>query len=189
MAVTLPVTCASTAAIATDAVCPTAIEARSLSTTSAVTSNVAASMTIASPVGASRPLATLTVVTMPAIGEVSVASLIWVARSARVLSADDSWVSALLTPILAWRICAVTFASFASDRLALAARRPIRAVSTAVFASASWRLRSAVSAVARTWPALTVSPTLTLRSVTVQVVDPAFVVAPARWAGAPKVTP
>ena len=112
MAVTLPVTCASTAAIATDAVCPTAIEARSLSTTSAVTSNVAASMTIASPVGASRPLATLTVVTMPAIGEVSVASLIWVARSARVLSADDSWVSALLTPILAWRIRAVTSASF-----------------------------------------------------------------------------
>ncbi len=58
-------------------------------------------------------------------------------------------------------------------------------------ASATWRLRSVVSAVARTAPFLTVSPTLAFRLVTFQVVeapDP-VAVAPAMWAGAPKLTP
>ncbi len=83
----------------------------------------------------------------------------------------------------------MTSASSASERLALARRSWILAVSTAVFAVASWRLRSVVSAVARTSPFLTVSPTATLRSVTVQVVEPAGVSAPARWAGVPKARP
>ena len=48
-----------------------------------------------------------------------------------------------------------------------------------------------MSAVARTAPFFTVSPTLTLRLVTFQVVeapDPVDV-APAMWAGTPKLTP
>ena len=60
-------------------------------------------------------------------------------------------------------------------------------------ASVSWRLRSVVSAVARTAPFLTVSPTLTLSVETRHVVEPELepvaAVAPARWAGAPNETP
>ncbi len=60
----------------------------------------------------------------------------------------------------------------------------------AVAASASWRLRSVVSAVARMSPFLTVAPTVVFTSVTVQVVEPlAAAVAPARWAGEPKAVP
>ena len=73
----------------------------------------------------------LTSVTMPSIGAVRVASLIWAFRSSRVLRASDSCVSALLTAILAWRIWSVTSASSASERLALAMRSWILAVSTA----------------------------------------------------------
>ena len=42
-------------------------------------------MTIASPDGASSPATMLTAVTMPSIGAVSVASVIWVCRSSTVL--------------------------------------------------------------------------------------------------------
>jgi len=95
MAVTRPATVLLSAAIETDAFCPTCIAARSLSTTSAVTWNVAASTAMASPAGASRPGSMLTAVTSPSIGATSVASLIWVRRSARVLVAFETCVWAL----------------------------------------------------------------------------------------------
>ncbi len=115
MAVTLPGTTASTAPIETEAACPTAIAARSLSTTSAVTCNVPASMTIASPDGASRPETMETVVTSPSMGAVSVPSLIWLARSFRVFPAVESCVFALFRLILAWRVAAVVVAASRSS--------------------------------------------------------------------------
>ena len=61
----------------------------------------------------------------------------------------------------------------------------ILAVVSAVFASVSWRLRSAVSAVARIAPFVTVSPTLTLTLVARHVVElplPLAAVVLAMWA-------
>src|SRR5262245_52418690 len=81
IAVTVPSRSASTAATDTAAACPTETFERSLSTTSAVTWNDEASMTIASPDGAARPLVTLTVVMTPSIGALIVARWIWLIRS------------------------------------------------------------------------------------------------------------
>jgi hypothetical protein len=166
------------------------MDARSLSTTSAVTWKVVASTTIASPDGASRPLTTLTAVTMPSIGAVRVAEpdlgLHVVAGLGRVGELRRRVVDADLR-----------LADLCGDRGVIrrrsgwpSARRSwILAVSTAVFAAASWRLRSAVSAVARTAPFLTASPTATFRSLTVHVVEPAAAGELARWAGVPKASP
>src|SRR4029078_8738462 len=92
-----------TAAMLTSAACPTAILATSLSTTLAVMSNEAASMTIASPDGAVRPFVTLTVVTMPAIGALIVPRRIWSTMSARALLASETWLLALFRAIVGCR--------------------------------------------------------------------------------------
>ena len=67
----------------------------------------------------------------------------------------------------------------------------MNAVAIARFASVTCFFRSDVSAVASTWPFLTASPTLTLTSVAVHVVDPleAAAVVLARCAGEPNARP
>ena len=75
----------------------------------------------------------LTVVTMPSIGEVSVASLIWSIRSSRVFVAFETCVSALYTPI---RVCRIAAVVVAADRFVLAIASWILAVLSAVVASA-----------------------------------------------------
>ena len=77
IAETLPTTSASSAPIVTVAVWPSLMSARSLSTTSVVTRKVGEAITMAGPDGASKPLWTLTAVTIPAIGALSAAALIW----------------------------------------------------------------------------------------------------------------
>jgi hypothetical protein len=101
IALTLPVRSASTAAMLTSAACPTAILATSLSTTLAVTSNVSASIVMASPDGAVRPFEMLTAVTIPAIGALIVPRRIWSTMSARALLASEAWLFALLRAIFA----------------------------------------------------------------------------------------
>ena len=130
----------------------------------------------------------LTAVTTPSIGAVSVARSIWAVRSWRCFRASDTWVSALLRAIVACRMAAVPDAS---ARFWRAIVRLIPADSQAAVASASWRLRSVVLATARTVPFLTVSPTLTASLETVQVVDPAalLALAPARCGATPKDKP
>ena len=74
--------------------CPTDIALMSLSTTSAVTSYVAAATVIAVPV-ASRPSAMFTAVTVPSIGATRVARSSWASRSAISCSACRRPLTAL----------------------------------------------------------------------------------------------
>src|SRR5438477_11863371 len=87
---TVPVSDAFTAGTVVATFWPTLTEARSDSTTLAVTSYVRELTTIALPDGASRPATMLTVLTTPSIGAVSVAALIWAARSVRDWAACET---------------------------------------------------------------------------------------------------
>ena len=133
----------------------------------------------------------LTVVTTPSIGAVRRRELdLGEQVVPRLARRCETWVWALLTLDLRLADRAVASSSAAS-RFVLGDR----SAGSGPTATTLWRpraggLRSVVSAVARTAPFLTVSPTLTLTSVTVQVAVPArCAVAPARWAGEPKATP
>ncbi len=76
-------------------------------------------------------------VTTPSMGDFNVAAAIWILRSLTACLAWASWFSAFSTPIVAWRICAVTSAVFASDRFVFATRRLTRAESRVFSAVAS----------------------------------------------------
>ena len=89
------------------------------------------------PDGASKPALTFDSVTMPSIGDLRVAAAIWVLRSLTACLAWASWFSAFRTPMVAWRICAVTSAVFASVSDEFATRRLTRAESRVFSAAAS----------------------------------------------------
>ena len=187
MAETVPSTVVSSALIVTDAVWPTLMFARSLSTTSVETSKVVEETTIAGPAGASKPAVMLTAVTVPAMGALRVAALIlsWIAWRASV--ACECWFCAAYSPSLAWRSVSVVVAA---SSVSWAIASWIWAERRSSVADASWRWRSAVSAVASTSPAATVSPTVTFTFLTGQVTsDAGASPAATTYGSAPKTSP
>ena len=91
IAATVPATSLEIAPIVTVAGWFRLILLMSVSTTSAVTSYVPASTTIASPDGASAPAVMLIADTMPSIGATSVAAASWASMSRCWVSAWASW--------------------------------------------------------------------------------------------------